>query len=166
MNPLNGLLLGLAVVSYFLRDLRAAVVIAVMAVLAIGTAFIQEHRSTNTTEKLRAMVKHTASVQRRGAAANAEKGGFEGVTEILLAPGTERRSSVCQGLPWRSRLSLPNCSGAFGRSSCESSSAPFPASSTAKPSPSKHRRKRGADFHVIIDDKDVPTVFIAIDNVT
>ena len=68
MNPLNGLLLSLALVSYFLGDLRAAIVIAVMVVLAIGTAFIQEHRSNNTAEKLRAMVKHIASVKRRGAA--------------------------------------------------------------------------------------------------
>lgn len=90
MNPLNGLLLSLALVSYFLGDLRAAIVIAVMVVLAIGTAFIQEHRSNNTAEKLRAMVKHIASVKRRGAAANAETGGFEGVTEIpseTLVPG-------------------------------------------------------------------------------
>src|SRR3974390_2887180 len=44
-NPLNALLLTLAVVSYFLGDVRAAVVIAMMVVLAITTAFIQEHRS-------------------------------------------------------------------------------------------------------------------------
>ena len=90
MNPLNGLLLSLAFISYLLGDLRAAIVIAVMVMLAIGTAFIQEHRSNNTAEKLRAMVKHTASVKRRGSPANAEKGGFEGITEIpseTLVPG-------------------------------------------------------------------------------
>ena len=38
-NPLNALLLTLAIVSYFLGDVRAAVVIATMVVLAITTAF-------------------------------------------------------------------------------------------------------------------------------
>jgi Mg2+-importing ATPase len=68
-NPLNALLLGLAVVSYGLGDTRAAVVITVMVVLAIVTAFVQEHRSNEAAASLRAMVKTTASVKRRGAAA-------------------------------------------------------------------------------------------------
>jgi P-type Mg2+ transporter len=42
-NPLNALLLTLAGASYVLGDMRAAVVIVLMIVLAIGTAFIQEH---------------------------------------------------------------------------------------------------------------------------
>jgi Mg2+-importing ATPase len=81
-NPLNGLLLSLAFISYLLGDLRAAIVIGVMVVLAIGTAFIQEHRSNNTAAKLRAMVKNTASVKRRGLTGDAEKSSFEGFTEI------------------------------------------------------------------------------------
>src|SRR5450759_838934 len=44
-NPLNAWLLPLATTYYFLGDVRAAVVIAVMVILAITTAFIQEHRS-------------------------------------------------------------------------------------------------------------------------
>ncbi len=68
-NPLNALLLGLAAVSYGLGDTRAAVVITVMVVLAIVTAFVQEHRSNEAAASLRAMVKTTASVKRRGAAA-------------------------------------------------------------------------------------------------
>jgi P-type Mg2+ transporter len=63
-NPLNALLLTLAGVSYFLGDLRAAVVIAAMVVLAITTAFIQEHRSNEAAARLRAMVHTTASVRR------------------------------------------------------------------------------------------------------
>ena len=70
-NPLNALLLSLAIVSYFLGDIRAAVVIAIMVVLAITTAFVQEHRSNDAAAKLRAMVKTTASVKRRGAAVRA-----------------------------------------------------------------------------------------------
>ena len=64
-NPLNALLLTLAVVSYFLGDVRAAVVIATMVVLAVITAFIQEHRSNQAAARLRAMVHTTASVRRR-----------------------------------------------------------------------------------------------------
>jgi Mg2+-importing ATPase len=61
---LNALLLSLATVSYFLGDVRAAVVIATMVVLAITTAFIQEHRSNEAAARLRAMVHTTASVGR------------------------------------------------------------------------------------------------------
>jgi Mg2+-importing ATPase len=63
-NPLNALLLALATVSYFLGDVRATVVIAAMVVLAITTAFIQEHRSNEAAAKLRAMVHTSASVRR------------------------------------------------------------------------------------------------------
>jgi P-type Mg2+ transporter len=64
-NPLNALLLTLSVVSYFLGDVRASVVICAMVVLAITTAFIQEHRSNQAAARLRAMVHTTASVRRR-----------------------------------------------------------------------------------------------------
>jgi len=50
---LNALLLSLAAASYFLGDVRAAVVIAIMVVLAITTAFIQEHRSNDAAAQLR-----------------------------------------------------------------------------------------------------------------
>src|SRR5215469_1049715 len=63
-NPLNALLLTLSAISYFLGDVRAAVVIAGMIVLAITTAFIQEHRSNEAAARLRAMVHTTASVRR------------------------------------------------------------------------------------------------------
>ncbi len=63
-NPLNALLLSLATVSYFSGDVRAAVVITSMVVLAITTAFIQEHKSNEAAAKLRAMVHTTASVRR------------------------------------------------------------------------------------------------------
>ena len=87
-NPLNGLLLTLAVVSYFLGDARAAVVISTMVVLSIVTAFIQEHRSNEAAAKLRALVKTTASVKRRGGEPRASK--VEGFVEIPieeLVPG-------------------------------------------------------------------------------
>ena len=63
-NPLNALLLTLAALSFFLGDVRAAVVIAAMVILAITTAFVQEHRSNEAAAQLRAMVHTTASVRR------------------------------------------------------------------------------------------------------
>ncbi len=89
-NPLNALLITLATVSYFLGDIRAAIVIGIMVILAITTAFVQEHRSNDAAAKLRAMVKTTASVKRRGAAASASEDQSHGFTEIAierLVPG-------------------------------------------------------------------------------
>src|SRR6185437_1686540 len=63
-NSLNGLLLTLATVSYFLGDLRAALVIVFMVFLSVITAFVQEHRSNEAAARLRAMVKTTATVRR------------------------------------------------------------------------------------------------------
>jgi Mg2+-importing ATPase len=70
-------------ISYFLGDIRAAVVIA-MIVLAITTAFIQEHRSNDAAEKLRAMVKTTASVKQRGAAVSSGEDQSHGFSEIAI----------------------------------------------------------------------------------
>ena len=67
-NPLNALLLSLAVVSWLTGDGRAAIVIAVMVLLSVGLGFVQEHRSNRAAEALRAMVRTTASVFRRGEA--------------------------------------------------------------------------------------------------
>ena len=50
-NPLNGLLLTLSVLSYFLGDARAAVIIASMVILSIVTAL---SRSTVPTRPLQA----------------------------------------------------------------------------------------------------------------
>jgi Mg2+-importing ATPase len=81
-NPLNGLLLTLSVVSYFLGDARATVVIASMVILSIVTAFIQEHRSNQAAAKLRALVKTTASVKRPGGGSHVSK--IEGFIEIPM----------------------------------------------------------------------------------
>jgi Mg2+-importing ATPase len=61
-NPLNALLVILATVSWFLGDVRAAIVIAVMVVLSVATSFIQEHRSNEAAARLRSMVRTTAAV--------------------------------------------------------------------------------------------------------
>ncbi len=96
-NPLNALLVALAVVSYFLGDLRAAIVIAVMVVLATLTAFVQEHRSSRAAARLRALVKTTASVRRAG----------EGLAEVpmdQLVPGDVVSISAGDMIPGDLRL--------------------------------------------------------------
>jgi P-type Mg2+ transporter len=106
-NPLNALLLSLATVSYFLGDIRAAIVIAIMVILAIITAFIQEHRSNDAAAKLRAMVKTTASVRRRGAALALGEDQSHGFSEIpieQLVPGDTVRLSAGDMIPADLRL--------------------------------------------------------------
>ena len=100
-NPLNALLLTLATVSYFLGDVRAAVVIATMVVLAITTAFIQEHRSNEAAARLRAMVHTTASV-RRGPSRSDEP--FCEIPLDQLVPGDVVRLSAGDMIPADLRL--------------------------------------------------------------
>jgi Mg2+-importing ATPase len=99
-NPLNALLLALASVSYFLGDVRAAIVIAVMVVLAITTAFLQEHRSNEAAARLRALVTNNASVKRQ------EPGndGFHEIPIERLVPGDVVRLSAGDMIPADIRL--------------------------------------------------------------
>jgi Mg2+-importing ATPase len=104
-NPLNALLLTLATLSYFLGDTRAAIVIAAMVVLSVTTAFIQEHRSNEAAAKLRALVKTTASVKRRGATALPSK--VEGFVEVpieQIVPGDIVNLSAGDMIPADLRL--------------------------------------------------------------
>ncbi|HYM35128.1 MAG TPA: magnesium-translocating P-type ATPase, partial [Steroidobacteraceae bacterium] len=97
-SPLNALLLTLAIVSYLLGDMRAAIVIAIMVVLAIVTAFIQEHRSNEAAARLRAMVKTTAGVRRTGAS------DFTELPIETLVPGDIVRLSAGDMIPADLRL--------------------------------------------------------------
>jgi Mg2+-importing ATPase len=63
-NPLNVLLLTLAVVSMLIGDRQAATIIIAMVVLSVSLAFFQEHRSSRAAAKLQAMVHTTATVRR------------------------------------------------------------------------------------------------------
>jgi Mg2+-importing ATPase len=100
-NPLNALLLTLAIVSYFLGDIRAAIVIAFMVFLSVVTAFVQEHRSNEAAARLRAMVKTTASVRRD---ANDEQNEFIEVPIETLVPGDIVRLSAGDMIPADLRL--------------------------------------------------------------
>jgi Mg2+-importing ATPase len=110
INPLNALLLGLAVISYFLSDARSAIVIAVMVILSIGLGFLQEHRSNNAAAKLAAMIKTRASVKRRDGPAQrptpgtAAGDGFFEYPLDQLVPGDIVRLSAGDIIPADLRL--------------------------------------------------------------
>jgi Mg2+-importing ATPase len=63
-NPFNLLLTVLAMVSYYTEDMKATVVIGSMVVLSTLMRFVQEARSNNAADKLKAMVSNTATVLR------------------------------------------------------------------------------------------------------
>ncbi|MDE2459915.1 MAG: hypothetical protein KGL98_01585, partial [Gammaproteobacteria bacterium] len=64
-NPLNLLLIILSVMSLVTGDTTGAGIIALMVVVAVALAWIQEARSSRAAEKLHAMVKTTATVLRQ-----------------------------------------------------------------------------------------------------
>jgi len=104
-NPLNALLLGLALTSYFLGDANAAIVISIIVMLAIAMAFIQEHRSNDAAAKLREVVKITASVKRRGFAGEKKpSNGFQEIPVERLVPGDIVRLSAGDMIPADLRL--------------------------------------------------------------
>ncbi len=87
-NPLNLLLLVLALVSVFTGNVQSAVIIALMVLLSITLGWVQEHRSGRAAQALRAMVHTTATVLRRGGApvaSAAERGGHTG-SDTLEVP--------------------------------------------------------------------------------
>jgi Mg2+-importing ATPase len=65
-NPLVLQLLAIALVSYFMDDIRAATVVGAMIVLSVFLSYIQEMRSSKAAEKLRAMIKTTCTAVRSG----------------------------------------------------------------------------------------------------
>src|SRR5579883_2285563 len=64
LNPLNLLLMTLALVSYLMDDHQAAALIITMVVLSLTLALVQERRSSAAAQRLRAMVHTTVMVLR------------------------------------------------------------------------------------------------------
>ncbi|HEX9462970.1 MAG TPA: magnesium-translocating P-type ATPase [Alphaproteobacteria bacterium] len=64
-NPFTLILAGLALVSYLTEDIKAVIVLGTMIVLSVVLRFAQEYRSTRAAERLKAMVRTTATVLRR-----------------------------------------------------------------------------------------------------
>jgi Mg2+-importing ATPase len=65
-NPLNLLMTLLAIISYFMGDIAATVMIALMVALAVALRFFQEVKAEDAAEKLKAMVRTTTTVMREG----------------------------------------------------------------------------------------------------
>ena len=63
-NPFIVVLLTLAMVSFFTGDSKAVIVITVMVTLSVLISFSQEYRSQQTAEKLKSLVRSTATVVR------------------------------------------------------------------------------------------------------
>ncbi|MDK8183823.1 magnesium-translocating P-type ATPase [Paenibacillus sp. UMB4589-SE434] len=66
-NPFILILLGLDLFSIITKDTEAAIIISVMVTISVLISFTQEYRSQRTAEKLKEMVKSTASVIRQSA---------------------------------------------------------------------------------------------------
>ena len=64
-NPFTALLICLAVISFFLGELDAVIIILVMVALSVIMRFVQEFRSNKAAEKLKALVSTKATVLRR-----------------------------------------------------------------------------------------------------
>lgn len=64
-DPFILVLIFLGVVSYITKDVRAVVIVSTMVGISIVLRFVQEFRSSKAAEKLQAMVKTTATVQRQ-----------------------------------------------------------------------------------------------------
>ncbi|MDE1899904.1 MAG: magnesium-translocating P-type ATPase, partial [Xanthomonadaceae bacterium] len=66
VNPLNLLLLALAVVSFITSDPIGAGIMTTMVTVAVIVGYVQERKSSQAVASLRRMVSNTASVRRRG----------------------------------------------------------------------------------------------------
>ncbi len=86
LNPFNVLLTVLACLSWFSADAKATIVIAAMVMLSTVIRFVQESRSHDAAEGLRAMVRNTSSVIRRPSAAADPAQGHE-IAQHDLVPG-------------------------------------------------------------------------------
>jgi P-type Mg2+ transporter len=64
-NPLAILLISLAIISLVTGDAKAAVIIVIMVIFSVILRFSQEFRSSQAAEKLRELVKTTATVSRK-----------------------------------------------------------------------------------------------------
>jgi Mg2+-importing ATPase len=92
-SPLNLLLLALAGISFAMNDLESAAIIGVMVAVSAVLSAVQEYRSSAAADRLRAMVKITATVLRK----DRRKGVPAEVSrhfQVRLHPGAPERKEV------------------------------------------------------------------------
>lgn len=65
-DPLSALLGVLGIVSYISGDIKETVLVVIMMVMSVGLRFVQEIKADKAAEKLKAMVRTTATVMRAG----------------------------------------------------------------------------------------------------
>lgn len=65
-SPLLGLLVGAAVVSFFVGERGSAIIITVIVALSVGLGFVNEYRAEKAAESLHSQITHTAVVTRDG----------------------------------------------------------------------------------------------------
>jgi Mg2+-importing ATPase len=85
-NPFVLVLLVIGAVSYLTGDLRVAIIVSVMVGLSVLIQFVQEFRSSQAAERLKAMVRNTATVTRQ--------------YDHLLADGTVKQISEKREVPF------------------------------------------------------------------
>jgi Mg2+-importing ATPase len=64
-NPFILVLLLLGIVSYLTEDITASIIVSIMVIISVLMRFIQEYRSAQSAEALRAMVRTKATVRRQ-----------------------------------------------------------------------------------------------------
>ncbi len=89
-NPFNLLLTVLAAISWLTEDIKATVVIGAMVAISTLLRFVQERRSGNAAERLKAMVSNTATVLRRHSGKVEVNGPLTSFEDTLPFSRTER----------------------------------------------------------------------------
>ncbi len=89
-NPFSLLLTVLALISYYTEDMKAAIVISSMVVLATLMRFVQEGRSNRAADQLKEMVSNTATVLRRDPAEDAAEEARKYFAVALHPKGSKR----------------------------------------------------------------------------
>lgn len=93
-NPFNLLLTVLALISYFTDDMQATIVISTMVLISTVLRFVQERRSNNAADALKAMVSTTATVFRHDDADKEEIADYEKQVKLNLRNSLSKSKTI------------------------------------------------------------------------